>query len=140
MTFTGKLHVCDGCGEVIEKTGGYDWMGPNPEPGQPQRHYHISRDFPACRVLSGADGENGLLLRRGPAQLDLNEIENRVMLALARRYTVPGREGKGPGQRLDQEMMAHFTAEDGGPAMSPVTPREAARVVTNVLWAMTGMP
>lgn len=140
MAFTGTAHICDGCGEIIEKTGGYDWMGPAPEPGQPQKHYHVSRDFPACRVLSGAEGDSGLFVPRGPVQLDLNEIEARVMLALARRYTAPGRDGRGPGQRLDQGMMVHFTAEDGGPAMSPVSPREVARVVANVLWAIPEMP
>lgn len=49
--------VCAHCGQPIEPTGGHDWIGPIPEPGEPQKRYHLSTDFPECRLASGACGE-----------------------------------------------------------------------------------
>jgi hypothetical protein len=54
-------HACAHCGQPIEPTGGHDWIGPIPEPGEPQKRYHLSTDFPDCRRASGAwtkDGES----------------------------------------------------------------------------------
>lgn len=61
------------------------------------------------------------------------ELERVIAVALAEKYTSPAREGVTPEQRLDQGMMNHFLAADGFPAMAPVTPREAAEVVTRIL-------
>lgn len=47
---------CAHCGGVIEPTGGHDWIGPVPAPGEPQKRYHLSVDFPDCRRASGACG------------------------------------------------------------------------------------
>lgn len=51
--------VCAHCGQIIEPTGGHDWIGPIPEPGEPQKRYHLSTDFPDCRRASGACGTKG---------------------------------------------------------------------------------
>lgn len=51
-------HACAHCGQPIEPTGGHDWTGPIPEPGEPQKRYHLSTDFPDCRRASGACGED----------------------------------------------------------------------------------
>lgn len=55
VSFDGERHTCDHCGLVIEKTGGHDWIGPIPEPGETRRHYHLAREFPECRMVGGAD-------------------------------------------------------------------------------------
>lgn len=47
---------CAHCGGVIEPTGGHDWIGPVPEPGERQKRYHVSPAFPDCRRASGACG------------------------------------------------------------------------------------
>lgn len=52
-------HRCAHCGQPIESTGGHDWIGPVPQPGEPQKRYHLSTDFPECRRASGACGDGG---------------------------------------------------------------------------------
>lgn len=52
-----EVFTCAHCGEPIESTCGHDWVGPVPEPGKPQKRYHLSVDFPECRRASGACGE-----------------------------------------------------------------------------------
>ncbi|MEV4454488.1 hypothetical protein [Microbispora sp. NPDC049633] len=49
------LPTCAHCGQVIEGDG-HTWIGPLPEPGQPQLKYHLSPAFPDCRRASGACG------------------------------------------------------------------------------------
>jgi hypothetical protein len=77
VTFDGKNHTCDHCGLMIERTGGHDWMGPISEPGHIQRHYHLSRDFPECRIAGGIDPMPG-------------ELESLVAKKLASLYTKSG--------------------------------------------------
>lgn len=77
MTFDSEGHICDHCGLRIERTGGHDWMGPLPEPGQPQQHFHLSREFPGCRIAGGADPMPG-------------ELEAAVARELATFYTKSG--------------------------------------------------
>lgn len=56
----GGKYICAHCGRPIEPTGsGHDWIGPVPEPGKPQKRYHLSPDFPDCRRASGACGTGG---------------------------------------------------------------------------------
>ena len=50
---------CAHCGGVIESTGGHDWIGPGPAPGETQKRYHFSPAFPDCRRASGACGTDG---------------------------------------------------------------------------------
>jgi hypothetical protein len=52
-------HRCAHCGGVIEPTGGHDWIGPLPEPGEPQKRYHLSPASPDCRRAPGACGTEG---------------------------------------------------------------------------------
>lgn len=55
MSFDGVRHTCDHCGKVIEKTAsGHDWIGPLAAPGEKQRHYHLSPEYPQCRIVGGA--------------------------------------------------------------------------------------
>lgn len=128
MTFDGTQYVCDHCEEVIEPTGGYDWMGGAPAPGEPQQHFHFSRKFPECRARSGADGDAGL------------PLEDRITLALAESFTAPGPDGQLPQFRVNQGMMKHFRGPDGFPSMAPVTPREIAGVVMRVLKEAGAIP
>lgn len=50
----GGKYLCAHCGRPIEPTGGHDWIGPVPEPGEPQKRYHLSTEFPDCRRAGGA--------------------------------------------------------------------------------------
>lgn len=50
---------CEHCSGVIEPTGGHDWVGPIPGPGERQKRYHLSLKFPECRAASGACGTAG---------------------------------------------------------------------------------
>jgi hypothetical protein len=121
VTFDGTSHICDNCGEVIEKTGGYDWAGGVPGPGEMAQHFHISREFPECRARSGIDGD---------ADLTLAE---RIELALAESFTAPGPSGYLPQFRVTQAMARHLVTPDGFPALAPVTPRDAAVAIMAAL-------
>lgn len=56
MTMREGRIICDHCGEEIpQKEYQHTWIGPMPEPGERQRHYHLAREYPQCRMVGGAD-------------------------------------------------------------------------------------
>lgn len=62
MTMREGRVICDHCGEEIPVAPyRHTWIGPLPEPGQPQRHYHLAVDYPQCRMVGGADPMPGEL-------------------------------------------------------------------------------
>lgn len=119
MTFDGVTHTCDCCGRVIEKSGGYDWAGPVPAPGEEPQHFHISREFPQCRARAEIDG-------------DLS-VEDGIPLAPAEAFTAEDSSANLPQFRRDRGMMSYSAGLGEVPVMGPVTPREATEVVIRVL-------
>lgn len=56
VTLKQGVLFCDHCGLEIPQTEyRHTWIGPVPEPGEASRHYHLALEYPACRMVGGAD-------------------------------------------------------------------------------------
>ncbi|AXH66196.1 hypothetical protein SEA_SATIS_35 [Streptomyces phage Satis] len=130
MSRQGDLLICDHCGEEIpQREYQHTWIGPVVAKGEKPRHYHLAREYPACRRVGGADPMPDV----EPVGAFTPNLETQIALELAERFTAPGANGKPVHLRLEHGMLDDITGPDGHPALAPVTPRQAAYVISKFL-------
>lgn len=137
MSRQGDLLICDHCGgEIPQVEYQHTWIGPIAAPGEKPRHYHLSRDYPSCRKVGGADPMPEAI----PVGGFTPNLETQIALELASRFTLPGAGDKPVHLRLEHGMLDDITGPDGHPALAPVTPRQAAYVIAKFLRQAGFMP